>query len=1050
MSTLKADELAEALKRCETEAIHLIGRVQPHGCMVIIGPAPDWRVLQVSANLPDFFPVTPEAALGTPLKSLIGEEQAAELAQLLLDASSPQALSHLVYSVIGERVLELQTGIHRTQGLICLEFEPIRRPYQARDLLELFNPVRKGIGELDAAATAEKCCQVAAELVRSLTAFDRVMVYRFDQNWEGEVVAESRSESAASYLGNRFPAGDIPPQARQLYTRNLLRLVCDVDAEPSPLFPAENPLLGCVPDLSMAVLRAFSPVHVEYLRNMGVGASLSISILLDDRLWGLIACHHEKPAFVTHPVREMLEFAGKLISMKLAGLEARKKLVRSHFLGQVMTALVSDLYSADIPSLAILKHREAILGLVDASGALVVVDGERYPVGRIPSERQVDDLLEWLSRRTEAKSFATDHLAAAYEPAAAFSDNAAGLLATPIGPSMRSAVLWFRPEKPRTVNWAGAPEKRLAEDAQGELRISPRKSFAVWTETWRQRSDPWMPEEVQAGETLADVLLESLTQRSLRQREEFYRLFGDQAPELIARLDEGGRFVFVSANSRLILGYSQEALLGSRFADLVQEADRVDFQHHLDHASHTQPATVVFRVQSDSRPEIWLESTIKRVPQPDGAFQTVIIARDVSERQNFQLAIEEFQRINLGLLEMRDQAILAIDCEGRVSFANESACELLGWPADELLGRHAHDTVHHSHADGSPYRAIDCPTTMALGQGIAALCRDDCYFHRDGSPIRVFTAATPIINDGAVTGVLVVFLQACREEAVNPLTCPDGVGAIMTLDREGRITCFSDAMARLTGYSLEEALGQMPSLLRSNVHTRSFFRDMWRRLAEEKSWRGIVWNRCKDGAVRPFWVNMSAICDRAGEIEQYLAIYGEASARSSPEAQLHFLASHDSLTGLPNRTLFGRRLKQALARAGRLGKRVVLAFIDLDHFKAVNDDLGHGWGDRYLIEIVRRLRESSREEDTLARWGGDEFLLLMEDVQEPQFAVLSAARLLAAISRPLVFAHREMIPSASIGIAVYPDDAGCATSLIEAADAAMYRAKRDGRGRVAT
>ena len=1047
MEEFTPEALVAALQSCENEAIHQIGRIQSHGGLIVLDVAPERIVLQVSENISSFFETTPESALGHPLRELISLDQAAELEAVFSLNGEGRVSSHLIYSVVDNEVLQLQTSIHQVDGLLLLELEPIRKAYTIRDMHDLFNPVRTGLWALDSATEIAGYCRVAADLVRELVGFDRVMVYRFDQNWEGEAIAESRVATATSYLGNRFPAGDIPPQARHLYTRNLIRIVADTEARPVSILPRMNPLTGMSLDLSLSVLRAFAPVHVEYLGNMGVRASLSISILLDGKLWGLIACHHGQPAFVPQPAREMLEFVGKIISMKLSALDAGERIAQGSRLGDVMTPLIKGIYSGDDPVQTIRQYGDQILGLVEASGAILIIDGHRQSMGLVPDDGQVDQLLSWLASCSPCESLASDHLVSLYPAAEAYAGVGAGLLATPVTSEMRSAVLWFRTEKIRSVTWAGKPDKELLKDASGQLRISPRKSFAAWSETWRSRSPAWARGQIAAGTVLAEALVEAVTQKGLKQREEFYRLFGDQTPEMISRHALDGRFTFASPSAQIVLGIPPEQLLGCSLVDQIDEVDRGDFADLFATACE-QTSSGVFRMCRADGGAIWLEASVKRIVLPDGSCELMAISRDVTERQKYQLAVEEFQQLNLSLLEAGSEGILAIDSDGMVSYANTVACDLLNWPLSELIGRHAHDTVHHSRPDGSPYPELECSSRAVLRDGILSLCHDDCYFLRDGSALKVVTATTPIINHGKITGAVVVFIRARSGEAMSPLNSREEVGAIMTMDREGHITSFSDSLSRLTGYSIDDVVGQRSSLLKSNVHTRSFFREMWRRVQHDKHWRGLIWNRCKDGSIRPFWVSINTVCDKHGGVDQYLAVYGETTARSSPEARLHFLASHDNLTGLPNRSHLSNRLHQAVARAARLGTRIAIAFIDLDRFKEINDQLGHGAGDQLLIELARRLQDNCRQEDTISRWGGDEFLVLMEDVLEPGTPAQLAGRMLAALCAPVTLGAQSVVPAASVGIAVFPDDAQSTAALIEAADMAMYRAKKDGRNRV--
>lgn len=1050
MPELTPAALSAALARCEAEAIQQIGLIQPHGALIVVAPDERRTILQVSANLARFFPMAPAQALNRELAELLGDEQVTEIFADKPGNATLGERAHLVYAVVDGDVLELQATRHQSGAFTVLEFEPVLKAFQAHEQLGIFNTVRQGMAEFDQCQDVESYCRVIAGFVRSIIGFDRVMVYRFDADWEGEVIAESRGEGEISYLGNRFPAGDIPPQARALYTKNLIRLVSDVDAAPVPVIPALNPQSGTALDMSFATLRAFSPVHIEYLRNMAVGASLSVSILQEGRLWGLIACHHGEARAILQPVREMLGFIGRMVSMKIAVLDAGARVAIGTRLGQTITAVVRDVYRGEDLRHSLQAHQTPILALLGASGAILQVEGERHHFGVVPPDALIDELGDWLARQPVAEYLATNHLAAVFPPAARYAAIASGLFASPAGSKQRTFAMWFRPEKLQTINWAGRPEKEVATDPDGQWRISPRKSFATWSETWQQHSERWDSGSTDCGAIFAKTLIEAATHRTIKQREEFYRLFGEQAPEMISRHDLNGCIRYASASSQAILGLTPEQLLGQRLDELAgtaSEEDVDDLRKAFADAGGENSETVFRFCRPDGR-LIWLKTGLKRIAGNGSPDEIIAVTRDVTDQQQSHLAIEDFQQVNLSLLESSGEGIIALDRHGCITYANPIATELLGWPVADLLGRHAHNSIHHSRADGTPFLVMDCATSSKLAEGTPSLCHHDTYFRQDGTALAVVTATTPIIKAGEISGAIVVFMEGGENDHLSPLITPEQAGAIMSLDAAGRITSFSDALVRLTGYTAAEAIGQMSSILKSSVHSHAFFRELWRRLKSKGDWRGLIWNRCKDGTIRPFWVSMHAILNGAHEIDQYVAIYGEMAVRSSHEAQLLFLASHDSLTGLPNRTQLSRRLRQALSRAGRLSSRVAVGFIDIDRFKEINDTFGHAFGDQFLIEIARRLKESCREEDTMARWGGDEFVFLMEDVADLLTPIQLAERMLLSLGAPLKLSSQQLTASASIGIAIFPDDGQSAASLIQLADNAMYQAKKMGGGRV--
>ncbi|HNJ83108.1 MAG TPA: EAL domain-containing protein [Piscinibacter sp.] len=269
--------------------------------------------------------------------------------------------------------------------------------------------------------------------------------------------------------------------------------------------------------------------------------------------------------------------------------------------------------------------------------------------------------------------------------------------------------------------------------------------------------------------------------------------------------------------------------------------------------------------------------------------------------------------------------------------------------------------------------------------------------------------------------------------------------AITVTDTAARIVAVNAAFSTITGFAAGEALGATPRIHRSGRQDKDFYERMWHSLQTTGQWQGEIWNRRKNGETYPAWENISAVRDADGTVSHYVSMLSDITALKQAEEQLRHMALHDVLTGLPNRRLLAESLEGALARAQRHGHRLALLFLDLDRFKLVNDTLGHAAGDELLGEVARRLRAAVRQEDLIARLGGDEFTVVLEELQHPDNAAHLARKLIEAVARPMQLCGRELTPSTSVGIAIYPDDARSAADLSKAADAAMYRAKQRGR-----
>ena len=373
--------------------------------------------------------------------------------------------------------------------------------------------MRGFLERLQTIASTEELAELAAKEVRRLTGLDRALVYRFDEDWNGTVVAEDRNETLPSYLDLRFPASDIPAQARELYRLNRLRLIADANYEPVPILPALDPRTHAPVDLGFSVLRSVSPVHLEYMRNMGTHASMSISLLRDGKLWGLISCHNAVAKRVPYHVRTACDFIGQILSLQLAAKEHAATAERRIAHRVYQTRLLAHMAAEDHFFDGLVKHGNDLVAVAGAAGAAVVFAGNTALVGETPAREEVEGIIAWLAARGREDVFVTDSLASVMPDAEKLKDHASGLVAASISQLHDSYVLWFRPELVRTVSWGGDPRKRAELEPDG-LRLHPRKSFEVWKETVRLKSAPWHPTEIDAASDLRNTIIDIVLRRA--------------------------------------------------------------------------------------------------------------------------------------------------------------------------------------------------------------------------------------------------------------------------------------------------------------------------------------------------------------------------------------------------------------------------------------------------------------------------------------------------------------------------------------------------------
>ncbi|MFZ1830156.1 MAG: EAL domain-containing protein [Candidatus Competibacteraceae bacterium] len=407
---------------------------------------------------------------------------------------------------------------------------------------------------------------------------------------------------------------------------------------------------------------------------------------------------------------------------------------------------------------------------------------------------------------------------------------------------------------------------------------------------------------------------------------------------------------------------------------------------------------------------------------------------------------EEYQREHQAMLDLLPQRLYRTDHEGRVTFLNQPMLEDIGLPKDACLGKTASD--FHPSSLAAKYHADDL---QVLAGNILSLVEENIA---PATGERRYVEVTKIpVRDaaGTVVGIQGIYWDITdRKRAEERLRQMARVfestleGVIIT-DVEERITMINRAFTMITGYSEAEALGQTPRLLKSERQDVDFYAAMWTSIQATGHWQGELWNRRKNGEVYPEWLTISAVEDEQGRVTHYVSVFSDISSLKQSQEKLNFLAHHDLLTGLPNRLLFNIRLEHSIERARRYRKLLAVLFFDLDHFKNVNDTLGHAAGDELLRWMAQHLATLTRAEDTVARMGGDEFTMLIEAVEEPNDAATVAGKLLDLFNQPLQLRQHEFFISASIGISLYPSDGTSADALIKNADAAMYQAKAQGR-----
>ena len=488
------------LESCEREQIQFLGQVQPYGCL--LGVSQDWVIRHASANTGTMLNHEAAALIGRPLAEILSRESVHDLRGRIQMLGHGDGAARIYGIDLLDDGRAFDVSVHLSGSLYLFEFEPKGSP-RTREAMSLVQPL---IARVRRRPEIPAMAREAARMMKALTGFDRVMIYQFQRDDSGRVIAEAAAPGMTPFLGLRFPASDIPSQARALYVRSPIRLIRDVDAPPQPILPARD-AQGQPVDLSLSVTRAVSPVHLEYLRNMGVAASMSVSILRDGKLWGLIACHHGAPHHVDYELRSAVELFTQLLSYEIAAVEHRAEQAQAARARVLHGSLLARMTDSD----RIAENFEAIAREI---GEVIPFDGiglwinDRYhAMGSAPTHEQFSGLLGHLDGMHGGQVYATDRLIDHYPAAGGFDTHVAGVLALPISRGPRDYIVLFRHEQIEDVTWAGDPAKPVQPGPDG-LRLSPRNSFAAWTETVRHQSRPWTDSEIGAAETLRITLLE--------------------------------------------------------------------------------------------------------------------------------------------------------------------------------------------------------------------------------------------------------------------------------------------------------------------------------------------------------------------------------------------------------------------------------------------------------------------------------------------------------------------------------------------------------------
>jgi PAS domain S-box-containing protein len=652
---------------CDQEPIRTPGAIQPHGALLVFSG--DLRVTGVSENCAEIFGLAPDAVLGVPLDRIVQGAGRAKLLEAIDRCRRPGGpVEQLVVEVNGRY---LDCHLHGVDDEILLDAEPWDPT--SDEFRHLIHAAVSGLDDLHQCFDPEVIAGRVARHVQALTGFDRVMVYRFDDEWNGEVIAESRVDAAASYLGLRFPASDIPAQARDLYRLSTVRQIPDAEYVPSPIRTEarDRPI-----DLGLSALRSVSPYHLEYMRNMGVRASLVGSVLHKGRLWGLIACHQlHAPRPTSGAIRDVLHWVCKEMSALIAIAETHQRADRTAVLESRRGRLLAQVHDLGLAGLMVPDRLDDLLRVVEADGfAFIAPEGIRS-VGLAPSPAEVAALhAAILARPSEgAGAFSTcsirDELGMG-----PLQCGVSGMVLLPLGGRHGLAIAWFRGEHRHSVSWGGDPAHAVEIDGAG--RLSPRKSFDAYLQQIDGRSRPWGPEEIDSACRLKE-LIDIEVQRNLTLRSSLLHKALTSLNEMVIITEAtpidlpGPRIVMVSDALTRLTGYSAAELIGRTpriFQGPLTSRKTLDaLRASMERWERTQVELVNYT--KDGRP-FWVEIDIAPIADDTGWFtHWIAVQRDVSRRKRDEAdLVAQHDRLKA----MTDELLAAREEAGRVSDAKSA------------------------------------------------------------------------------------------------------------------------------------------------------------------------------------------------------------------------------------------------------------------------------------------------------------------------------------------------------------------------------------------
>jgi chemotaxis family two-component system sensor kinase Cph1 len=658
------------LTNCERELIHLAASIQPHGVLLVVDEN-SFKVLQATTNVDVLLGLAHDKVVQQPLSNLSPAlDQQVRQSIAASDLNIPVPIQCQMSGETGRRELAGHVHRHAAGGLI-LELEPTNKgaalvPQSGVDESTLLAVLADSVQQFSNASSINALADAAVQRYRELTGYDRVMVYKFDPDGHGKIIGEARNPRLDSLLGHHYPASDIPQRARELYIRNRVRVLVDVNYQPVPLMPRLYPATNLDLDMSLCALRSMSPLHLQYLKNMGVTATLVISLVREGRLWGLIAAHHYSPRNLTASVRAAAEMLAEVLSTRIAAIENYAHAQVEILARRLEQRLIEATSTEGDWRLALFRNPHTLLQPLDATGAALFFGDSISTAGEVPSTPELRKLLEWVDEKAVALNpFSSSSVATSNPELDSLTPIASGVLAVKLSTSKPDYLMWFRKEQLLTVTWAGDPSKPVI--GNDPLELSPRRSFAAWAEIVRGTALPWSSAELALaraiGAALIDIILQVHAVRLLiaqHQMSQIRSTMGSSA-EPVAISDAQGRILFCNEAFLKIVGKPTETFGDlSDIAALFVSAELASQTFALLKTQH-KPWRGELLLNSEGTGERAVSVRAEVVPGPNqSVLGFIVIIDDLSHRKHTAEARRQLEQ-SLSVAALSEGSLLDAD-----------------------------------------------------------------------------------------------------------------------------------------------------------------------------------------------------------------------------------------------------------------------------------------------------------------------------------------------------------------------------------------------------